>query len=149
MTSDEFASWLPRARDEYAAEIAASGEGSDQETAHREAREHSEQLFPGGRPSPEQFVFVVESDGKRVGELWLSERATGLGRCLWIYNIRIDEAHRGRGYGRAAMLHAEAEARQRGYNRIGLSVSGRNEIARDLYLSLGYEENSIFMSKPV
>jgi len=94
-------------------------------------------------------VFVVEADGENVGELWLAEGATSLGRCLWIYDIRIDEAHRGGGYGKAAMLRVEAEARQQGYTRVGLNVFGRNEIARNLYRSLGYEENSIFMSKPV
>jgi ribosomal protein S18 acetylase RimI-like enzyme len=74
---------------------------------------------------------------------------TGLGRCLWIYDIRIDEAYRGRGYGRAAMLLVEAEARERGYGRIGLNVFGGNDVARNLYRSLGYEENAIVMSKAV
>ena len=109
----------------------------------------ADQLFPGGQPSPDQFVFVVEADGEIVGEFWFAERATSFGRCLWIYDIRIDEAYRGRGYGRAAMLLAEAEARQRGYSRIGLNVFGDNQIARSLYQSLEYEENAILMSKIV
>ena len=149
MNQDEFASWLPRARDRYAMEIARSGGGSDEEAARRKAIEDAEQLFPDGQPSPDQFVFVVEADGEAVGEFWFAERATSFGRCLWIYDIRIDDAYRGRGYGRAAMLFAEAEARQRGFSRIGLNVFGGNDIARSLYRSLGYEENAIFMSKAV
>jgi len=149
MAEHEFAGWLPRARDRYAEDIARSGGQSDEEAARRKAVEDTEQLFPGGRPSPDQFVFVIEAEGEAVGEFWVAERVTALGRCLWIYDIRIDEAHRGRGYGRAAMLFAEAEARRRGYSRIGLNVFGGNAIARNLYVSLGYEENAIFMSKPV
>jgi ribosomal protein S18 acetylase RimI-like enzyme len=149
MNQDEFARWLPSMRDWYARDIARSGEGSDEEAARRKAIEDVEQLFPGERPSPDQFVFVVEADGQAVGELWFAERATGLGRCLWIYDIRVNEAYRGRGYGRAAMLLAETEARQRGYSRIGLNVFGDNDVARSLYRSLGYEENAIFMSKGV
>lgn len=149
MSQDEFAHWLPGARDRYARDIARSGGGSDEEAALRKAIEDTEQLFPGDHPSPDQFVFVVEADGEAVGEFWFAERGTGLGRCLWIYDIRIDEAYRGRGYGKAAMLSAEVEARQRGYSRIGLNVFGGNDIARSLYQSLGYEENAIFMSKAV
>lgn len=149
MSQDEFSRWLPVARDRYATEIARSGDGSDEEAARRKAAEDTDLLFPGGRPSPEQFVFVVEADGSVVGEFWFAERATHLGRCLWVYDIRIDERYRGRGYGRAVMLYAEAEARRRGYSRIGLHVFGGNNIARSLYQSLGYDENSIFMSKAV
>jgi ribosomal protein S18 acetylase RimI-like enzyme len=47
------------------------------------------------------------------------------------------------------MLLAEAEARRRGYNRIGLNVFGGNDVARKLYRSLGYAENAIVMSKTV
>jgi len=147
MDQDEFARWLPIMRDSYAEDIVRSG--SDEDAARRKAIEDTEQLFPGERPSPDQYVFVVEADGEAVGDLWFAERATGLGRCLWIYDIRIDEAYRGRGYGREAMLLAEVEARQRGYNRIGLNVFGNNDVARSLYRSLGYEENAIVMSKAV
>lgn len=147
MDEDEFARWLPIMRDAYAGDIARGG--SDEETARRKAIEDTEELFPGERPRPEQFVFVVEADGEAVGDLWFAERMTGLGRCLWIYDVRIDEAYRGRGYGRAAMLLAEEEARRRGHNRISLNVFGGNDVARNLYRSLGYEENAIVMSKTV
>src|SRR5262245_1906639 len=147
MNHDEFARWLPRMRHWYAEDIARSG--SDEEAARRKAVEDTKQLFPGEPPARGQFVFVVEAGDEAVGDLWFAERTTGLGRCLWIYDIRIEEAYRGRGYGRAAMLLAEAEAKQRGYNRIGLNEFGANDVARNLYRSLGYDENAIVMSKTV
>ena len=45
------------------------------------------------------------------------------------------------------MLLAENEARERGLARIELNVFGRNDVARGLYLSLGYVENSVQMAK--
>ena len=42
-----------------------------------------------------------------------------------------------------------AEARRRGYGRLGLNVFGNNDVARSLYRSLGYEENGVFMTKAV
>jgi histone acetyltransferase (RNA polymerase elongator complex component) len=64
--------------------------------------------------------------------------------------VEID-GHRspGRGYGKAAMVFAEEEARRRGLTRIALHVGARNDVARKLYRSLGFEENDVAMSKPV
>jgi ribosomal protein S18 acetylase RimI-like enzyme len=45
------------------------------------------------------------------------------------------------------MLLAESEARRRGLHRVALNVFGGNEVARNLYRSLGYGENAILMSK--
>ena len=148
MGEDEFAQWLPKMRVDYARDIASNG-GATEDEALRKAIADVERLFPAGQPSADQLVFVIEADGERVGELWLAERETGLGHGLWVYDVHVEDAHRGRGYGKAAMLLAEAEAHRRGLNRIGLNVFGGNEIARNLYRSLGYAENAVFMTKQV
>jgi len=146
MRNDEFADWLPQMRDDYARSMIEEG-GVSPESASQRAAAQTEQLFPGERPSAEQLVFVVEADGEAVGELWLADRDDVLQRCLFVYQIHIAEAHRGRGCGKAAMLLAEEEARRRGIDRLALNVFGRNTVARRLYLSLGYDENAIAMSK--
>ncbi len=148
LRDDEFEQWLPLMRDGYAASMIAHA-GMAADAAHEKAATDAEQLFPAGRPSPEQQVFAVEADGERVGNLWVSERDTEHGRILWIFDVDIDEAYRGRGYGRAAMLFAEEEARRRGLGGVALNVFGGNEVARGLYRSLGYAERAIFMHKPV
>ncbi len=66
-----------------------------------------------------------------------------------VYDVDVDEPYRGRGYGKAAMIFAEEEARRRGVTRITLRVGVRNEVARNLYRSLGFEESDVAMSKPV
>ena len=43
--------------------------------------------------------------------LWVAEQRDGIHRgALWIFDIEIEEMHRGRGYGKAAMLLAEGRA---------------------------------------
>jgi RimJ/RimL family protein N-acetyltransferase len=148
MTAEEFERWLPAMRDAYADDIARNG-GGTAEAARRKAEADVERLFPGSAPVPEQLVFVVEADGGPVGDLWLSVRDVDFGRLLWIYDVRIEERHRGRGYGREAMTLAEVEARRLGLDRVGLNVFGGNEVARGLYRSLGYAENAVFMTKQV
>jgi ribosomal protein S18 acetylase RimI-like enzyme len=144
MRADELADWLRTTQAGYVDDLVRDA-GLEPEQAAAKAEEDTEQLFPGGRPSAEQFVFVVEAEGEPVGALWLSERENPF--RMHIYNIRIDERFRGRGYGKKAMLLAEEEACRRGIDRISLNVYGRNTVARALYSSLGYEENAIAMSK--
>jgi GNAT superfamily N-acetyltransferase len=148
MRDAEYAAWLPQMRNAYAEAMIDDG-GFPPDSAKSKAAAEMEQLFPGDRPSSEQLVFVLEADGEPVGELWLCEReadATGQ-PCLFVYYVHLHESARGRGYGKAAMLLAEGEARRRGCPRVALNVFGRNEVARGLYRSLGYEENAVVMSK--
>ena len=148
MREDEFEQWLPRMRDAYAKDMVVNG-GASEVQARDKAIKDVEHLFPGGRLAAEQSVFVIEVDGRPVGDLWVAEREGDLLHSLWIYDVQVDSEERGRGYGKAAMLYAEEEARRRGLNRVGLMVFGGNDVARNLYRSLGYVENAVFMSKSV
>jgi ribosomal protein S18 acetylase RimI-like enzyme len=148
MRDDEFEAWLPRVRARYEAEMVEFG-GLAEDVARDKAGSDLAGLFPGERPSPDQSVYVVEADGEGVGELWVGERpddrlARGL---LWVNDVCIDEAQRGRGFGRAAMLLAEDEARRRGLAGVALNVFGGNVAARGLYRSLGYAESAVVMAK--
>ena len=97
-----------------------------------------------------QHVFAVEApDGEVVGQVWLGERETrDEGRGAFVYEIRIDEEQRGRGYGRAAMLLLEDEARGLGLDRIELNVFGGNEVARRaLPVARRTQERAVTMGK--
>jgi GNAT superfamily N-acetyltransferase len=146
MRDDEFADWLPLMRDRYAKDMIGHA-ALPPERARSKAVDDVERLFPGGEPSPDQLVFVIEADGEPVGNLWLADRDDSFQRAVFVYDIRVDESQRGKGYGRAAMVFAEEEARRRGHDRVALNVFGGNEVARSLYRSLGYDENAVSMSK--
>jgi GNAT superfamily N-acetyltransferase len=148
MRDDEFADWLPLMQERYAADMVEQA-GMSPERAAAKAAGDVQRLFPGAIPSAQNSVYVIEADGEPAGDLWLTEREETMEPCLFVYDIRLDERYRGRGYGRAAMLFAEDEARRRGIDRVALNVFGGNEVARGLYRSLGYEENAVAMSKKV
>jgi ribosomal protein S18 acetylase RimI-like enzyme len=147
--ADEFEPWLRSAQAGYEESRRVHG-GLSAETAQRRAAADVAALFPDGKPSDEQLVYVIEADGERVGELWVAERdGPDQGRLLWIYAVEVDARHRGRGYGRAAMVFAEEEARRRGLAGVALNVFGGNDVARGLYRSLGYAEVGVYMQKQV
>ena len=129
MRDDGFAAWLPRTRQGYADDMVSNG-GASVERATAKAIADTEALFSGGRPSALQAVFVIEAEGEPVGYLWVAERGDETGRYLWVYDVHIDETYRGRGYGKAAMVLAEDEARGRSLDLVGLNVSGGNTSAR-------------------
>jgi ribosomal protein S18 acetylase RimI-like enzyme len=126
----------------------AADAGLDPDLARLKVSRDLDALFPEGTIGAGHAVFVVEADGERVGSLWAGERPDPVGRpTLFVYDIRIDEGQRGRGYGRAAMIAAEAEAARRGIDRIALNVFGGNDRARSLYRSLGFIERAVTMDK--
>jgi GNAT superfamily N-acetyltransferase len=56
----------------------------------------------------------------------------------FLYDIEVDEPHRGKGYGRALLTAAEEAARSRGVSALELNVFGGNATSIGLYESAGY-----------
>jgi GNAT superfamily N-acetyltransferase len=149
LRDDEIAEYVPRLRAAYAAELLEHMYLNAEAAAARAERSAAE-AFPDGTVAEGNWIFAVEDgEGTRVGVLWLGEPFDREADSLWVYDIEIDEEHRGRGLGRDTMLLAEEEARRLGRGRIKLNVFARNTVARALYLSLGFEENAIQMSKAI
>ncbi|MEA5463021.1 GNAT family N-acetyltransferase [Leptothoe sp. PORK10 BA2] len=108
------------------------------------------------------FLWWLDKDraitGPRVG--FTAEPAASLG-CLWlgqsvnqltgvlqayVYLVYVAPEHRGQGLGRALMTHARKFAHDQGYGQISLQVFTHNEIALNLYASLGYEPKATWMT---
>jgi RimJ/RimL family protein N-acetyltransferase len=146
MRPDELPAFVEHSVVSYAFGIQTQG-GQTAEFARKKSEEDHAAVLPDGLETPGHTLWIVEADGEAVGVLWLAERDSGGRRVMFIYDVEVDEAHRGMGYGRAAMELAEEQARLRGIGRIELNVFGGNHVARKLYLSLGYAETSVQMAK--
>lgn len=148
-TGAEYESWASRAVAGYAAEIAASGE-LPAEAAMAKARRDHDRALPDGLATAGQLLWRLVAGGQPVGWLWLAVPGPhGDPTMAWVNAVEVDEAFRGRGYGREAMLLAEAEARARGMRSVGLNVHGSNAVARSLYDGLGYQVIAQQMKKPL
>ena len=146
LTPEELAAFIDEDQERYVEERVKSGE--DREVATKVAQEQSGTLFPGGKPAEGQLFFrVLDERGTPVGTLWIGPQLVGPPDGYWVFDVRIDEAFRGNGYGRATMELAEFEARHRGAKELGLNVFGHNEVARRLYESMGYVATAIRMKK--
>ncbi|MDX6451142.1 MAG: hypothetical protein QOH16_1191 [Gaiellaceae bacterium] len=148
MRSDEFAEWKAQSVAAYATDMHENG-GVPRDAADAKATSDFDGLLAAGVETTDQFLHVIEEDGAVVGHLWTASRDSPTGRVLFVYEVRVAEQARGRGFGRKAMEFAEGFAREQGLGRIELNVMGGNEVARGLYRSLAYDEVAVYMGKTV
>ncbi len=115
MTDAEFAGWQEALARAYADDQVRAGNWAPDEALDR-AREDSAARLPRGRDTPGMlFLVALGPGGEPVGRLWLGlEHPRGTADCAFLYDIEVDEPHRGQGYGRALLTAAEEAARSRG-----------------------------------
>jgi ribosomal protein S18 acetylase RimI-like enzyme len=136
MTADEVAAYFASAVEAYADETMAADPLLGREDALESSRRTHDQILPQGIETPGHDFLVAEDvgDGRRVGHAWLFHE----GRAGFVYDVEVDEAERGRGYGRALMELAADHCRGLGLEVLGLNVFGHNAVARGLYDALGF-----------
>jgi ribosomal protein S18 acetylase RimI-like enzyme len=148
MTSEEFESWRPWAIEEYAREDVEHKE-VDPERALGNMSAFLESVIPRGPRTEGHQMSIVEdaATGERAGYVWWADRDLDAGPAAWIYDVYIDEPHRGKGLGRALMERVEAQVREAGLTRMELHVWVDNDPAASLYRSLGFVPSGMEMFK--
>src|SRR4051812_5152899 len=114
MTDQEFQVWLPRSKASYAKDKMQANSLTEQEASEMAEKDFL-RLLPDGPNSENNFLFTMKDDANpSIGYLWLNIRGAADNRKAFIYDIIIEEEHRGKGLGRKAMLLADDEARKLG-----------------------------------
>ncbi|MEU3653970.1 GNAT family N-acetyltransferase [Streptomyces sp. NPDC032161] len=149
MTRDEFPEWLAAEKDSYAHGIVRAGALSPEDAVRKSERDFAK-LIPEGLATPDNTFLVLETGGGKIGTGWLKHGY--LPGVTYGYSLHVQERHRGRGYGRAAMTAGEGATLAAGDSALMFTVWGGNEVAMNLYTSAGYhvvEENrSIDLPRP-
>lgn len=94
------------------------------------------ETFFGAEPAA--FAHVVERDGRIVGiAIWFLTYSTWTGRHgIWLEDLFVDEAERGRGYGKALIAALAAVCVERSYSRLEWTVLDWNAPSIAFYRSL-------------
>lgn len=95
-------------------------------------------LFPANGP-PHAYCVLAWAEGQPVGfALYFFNYSTFLGKPgLYLEDLFVEPAHRGRGFGKALLLHLAKVANARGCGRMEWCVLDWNEPAIAFYESLG------------
>ena len=99
---------------------------------------HSDKTLEAWRSmiTPEYRGWVASRDGRLAG--WVVGRVFSDGRG-WIQQLAVGRSERGRGLGRALLLHALADQRENGATCFALGVQAANDTAIGLYRGVGFE----------
>lgn len=148
MTEDECGNYLETLIPDYARENVAAGYWDESEAVEK-SRETITNLLLEGVKTPDHHLFIVCDGEQRVGVAWMGVTFDRPIKSGFIFDIIIDDAQRGKGYGKQAMLLLEEKGRELGLSKLGLHVFGQNQVARGLYEKLGYEVSSLNMTKGI
>lgn len=143
MTHEEFKNYRKESIGEYAAEHVRAGDWEEDGSLEKADKEFLS-LLPEGIDTPGHHLYSICKDLQVIGMFWLAVREAGKG---WVYDVKIREEHRGKGYGEKTMNEIEYLGKELGLQSIRLHVFGHNHIARELYKKIGYNETNVFMEK--
>jgi len=149
MRPDEYDAYTD-ARERDAAESLSGSMPFEQGLA--EARQDTARFLSEGLATAGHRLLVAENiDGEVVGFAWLGlvHPRTRSPESAWLYDLRIDERHRRRGYGDAMLVAIEQFARDAGAATLELNVFGHNRAATALYTNRGYHVTTQQMAKPL
>ena len=142
LREDEYDAWDAAHRAEYGRGL-VEHVGLPREHAEAKVERDLAHVLPEGLATANTWIWAVEDDRRVVGTVFVGIRDGG----AWLYDITIAESERGKGYGRATMTALENEVRTLGHDMIGLNVWGGNDVARGLYRSFDWAEESVYMRK--
>ena len=83
-------------------------------------------------------IFVVEEKNKIVGTLSLVFNKIPTGNKVWIEDVVVDKAARGRGVGKELILFAKKYVKDKNLTSMNLTSSLEREAANVLYQKLGF-----------
>lgn len=88
----------------------------------------------------DKYVYVVESDGKILGTMWLKANQPGLGSHVANAAYMVSPDAKGKGIGKAMGEFSLEEARRLGFTAMQFNfVVKSNDVAVKLWKNLGFE----------
>ena len=140
---DDFDRFLEHEIGEYANDHVRNGNWPA-EGAFERSRKEFESLLPDGIHSKNQYVWsILDEEKNKIGVLWVQVKD----RKAFIYDFIIDEAFRGKGYGKQALAAMDEQLKSMNTESVALHVFGDNIAAQELYKKMGFQITNIQMQK--
>jgi ribosomal protein S18 acetylase RimI-like enzyme len=123
--------FLRRLRSGFSADLIESSFGEQDAAGIVDARLAA--AFPGGHAAPVHQLCCVVHDDRQVGRVWFGPDPASTEGGWWLFELEIDDTHRGRGIGTSVIALVEAEVSRLGGTAVGLNVFDHNQAARRLH----------------
>jgi ribosomal protein S18 acetylase RimI-like enzyme len=143
MEQEDFESFLEHGIREYADDHVRNGNWPAKGALERSKKEF-EHYLPNGIHSKDQYLYsIIDESGNKIGLLWVQVKD----QKAFIFDFVIDEALRGKGYGKQALMALDEKLKSMNAESVGLHVFGDNGIAQELYKKMGFQITDINMRK--
>jgi len=143
MLQEDFDGFLEHAIRDYAEDHVRNGNWPAEGALER-SRKEFEHYLPDGVHSKDQYLWsIVDKTENKIGVLWVQVKD----HKAFIYDFIIDEAFRGKGYGKQALAAMDEKLKSMGAESVALHVFGDNITAQELYKKMGFEITGIHMRK--
>lgn len=122
------------------------------ELAYATVGEVSEDGFRDHLDDEDVTDYLLVHGGETVGFLTLREGhhpSRRYSHYLRVVNLAVDEDHRNRGHGTAALERVEELARERGCDHLKVGCEWHNEDARRFYRDAGFRPRRVDYARPL
>lgn len=136
MSAEDVERWLDESVQYFASQINQATDLKP-ELALRKAESILLKAVPDGGDTPGHSFRWIVNGSDRVGKVWFGPRA-GREAITHIWDIGVDPAHQGHGYGGSAIDLVAEEARRKGSASLTLNVFEFNPDAKRLYERKGF-----------
>lgn len=140
---EEFERFLEREIRGYAEDHVRNGNWPAEGALER-SRKEFEHYLPEGIHSQDQYIYsIIDESENKIGVLWVQVKD----QKAFIFDFVIDEAFRGRGYGKQALAAMDEKLKSMNTESVALHVFGDNIAAQELYKKVGFQITGIHMKK--
>lgn len=148
MTELEYKDYYDFLIKDYAKENVKAGFWAEEESIEK-SKKQTDSLLPKGLKTENQFLFsIYGDDDTNIGVLWVNISENKIyEKHAFIYDIRLNEASRGKGYGKKSLQAMDEWLRSLKVKDVALHVFDENKIAINLYEKSGYSFKSHNMLK--
>jgi GNAT superfamily N-acetyltransferase len=148
MSEAEFGVYEQAEVQEFAAANVQAGCWAAEDALEHAWKIHRALLPEGILTAGHHFCSVIDAgSGRPVGGVWWFEDRGGRVPRAFIYHIIINQPMRRRGYGSAALVEVEEQARSLGMRFVGLHVFAHNPQAIRVYEQVGFRTTGLNMEK--
>jgi RimJ/RimL family protein N-acetyltransferase len=142
LQQEDFERYLEHSIGDYAADHIRNGNWSEEEAVER-SRQEFMSLLPEGVHSKNQYLWSILDGKNKIGILWVQIKNAK----AFIYDFRIHEEFRGKGYGKQALAAMDDWLKSIGVDSVSLHVFGDNKTAQELYKKMGFVVTDMHMQK--
>lgn len=147
MTETEFNDFYNVLIRDYAQDNVKAGNWIEEESLEK-SKKQVDNLIPDGIDTKGNYLFSIIEKGSTIGVLWVNIKENKLNqKHAFIYDIRINEKFRGKGFGKQTLQSMEDWLKSLNVKDVGLHVFSENTVAIKLYEKFGFNFTSHNMLK--